>query len=311
MPDNLAEIVDEEGRKTWSDLLEGFGKGIFPHSVDLPVVQDTGEKAIIALSLSLVPRQTEVILITLRNVSLERHIERRLAETKAFLEKIIAGSVDAIIAADMMGRIVLFNETASRLWGIPVEEALSGLHVTDLYPPGQAQEIMRKLRSEDFGGAGRMEPERIWLMNRSGENVPVILSAYIIYEEGREAYSIGVFSDLREKIRTEQKIAMIEEKLAASEKQVELAELAGAMAHELNQPLTSIYGSTEILVRRLQDDPRSQRYAKIIQEEASRMSNIIRKIGRVTKFETQSYVGSAKIADLGGSADDGPGRGGE
>ncbi len=210
--------------------------------------------------------------------------------------------MDAIIAANMKGDIVLFNETASRLWGIPVEEALSGLHVTDLYPPGQAKEIMLKLRSEGYGGVGRMEPQRIWLMSRSGENIPVILAAYIIYEEGKEAYSIGAFSDLREKIRAAEKIAVIEDQLAQSEKQVELAELAGAMAHELNQPLTSIYGSTEILVRKLEDDARAQRYAKIIQDEAARMGDIIKKIGRMTRFETQSYVGSAKIADIGRSA---------
>jgi PAS domain S-box-containing protein len=301
LPNTVQELLDEEGAETFGDLLEGFVQGIFPRGLDLSLA---GNRRI-AVSISLVPREQEAILLTLRDVTEQRRIERQLQETTAFMEKIIGNSIDAIIASDMKGRIVLFNDTASRMWGIPVDEALSGMHVNELYDEGQAREIMRKLRSDDYGGVGRMTPQRVWLMSRTGENIPVMLSAYLIYDDGRETYTIGVFSDLREKIRAEEKLAFIEEKLALSEKQMELAELAGAMAHELNQPLTSIYGSTEILVKKLTDSPTEARYASIIQEEAARMGELIKKIGRVTRFETQSYVGNAKITDLGEEEDEG------
>lgn len=304
LPETLQDLLDEMGVDHFEDLLQGFRQGIFPRGLDLTLAAQDGDSRIVAVSISLVPREPEAILLTLRDVTDERRIERQLQETTAFMEKIIGNSIDAIIASDMSGRIVLFNQTASRLWGLPVEEALRGMHVNDLYSEGDARAIMKKLRSEDHGGVGRMTPQRIWLMSRTGDNIPVSLSAYLIYEGDQEAYTIGVFSDLREKIRAEEKIAFIEEKLALSEKQVELAELAGAMAHELNQPLTSIYGSTEILIKKLTDDPKASRYASIIQEEASRMSDIIKKIGRVTRFETQSYVGSAKITDLQGGDDE-------
>jgi PAS domain S-box-containing protein len=303
MPDRLVDLLAEESREVFGELLEGFRQGIFPRGLDLMVQRSSGP-ADVAVSISLVPREPEVILLTLRNVTEERRLERQLEETKDFVEKIISSSTEAFIASDMKGNIVLFNEMASVLWGIPISEAL-GMHVNDLYPMGQAKDIMTRLRSEDHGGVGRMTPQRIWLLSRTGENIPVLLSAYIIYdEEGGEAFTIGTFSDLREKMRAEEKIAFIEERLAQSEKQVELAELAGAMAHELNQPLTSIYGSTELLLKHLETTQNARRYAKIIQDEATRMSTIIRKIGKVTRFETQSYVGRAKIADLGGSEGD-------
>ncbi|MBW2263688.1 MAG: PAS domain S-box protein [Deltaproteobacteria bacterium] len=249
LPDNLQELIADDSLEVFSELLDGFKQGIFPRGLDLTIKRNSGEIAEIAVSISLVPRDPEVILLTLRNVTVERQIERSLEETKTFVEKVISSSLDAFIASDTKGEIVMFNETAARMWGIPLDEALSGMHVNDLYPPEQAKDIMIKLRSEDYGGVGRMEPQRIWLMARTGENIPVQLSAYLIYdEEGNESYTIGSFSDLREKLRAEEKIAFIEEKLAQSEKQMELSELAGAMAHELNQPLTSIYGSTELLL---------------------------------------------------------------
>ncbi len=299
LPDNLQDLLADESLEVFTELLDGFKQGIFPRGLDMTIKRTSGELAEIAVSISLVPREPEVILLTLRNVTIERQIERSLEETKTFVEKVISSSLDAFIASDMQGEIVMFNETASRMWGIPLDEALSGMHVNDLYPPEHAKEIMRKLRSEDYGGVGKMEPQRIWLMARTGENIPVQLSAYIIYDDaGGESYTIGSFSDLREKMRAEEKIAFIEEKLAQSEKQMELAELSGAMAHELNQPLTSIYGSTEILLKHTDATPKAHRYARIIQDEATRMSDIIKKIGKMTRFETQSYVGNAKIMDL-------------
>jgi hypothetical protein len=36
----------------------------------------------------------------------------------------------------------------------------------------------------------------------------------------------------------------------------------------------------------------------IIYREAERMAEIVRKIGKITRYETKSYVGAARILDL-------------
>jgi signal transduction histidine kinase len=81
-------------------------------------------------------------------------------------------------------------------------------------------------------------------------------------------------------------------------KQAIIAELAGTAAHELNQPLTSVMGYAELLKRRLDRDTPSYSAAHVIVNEAERMAEIVRKIGKITKYETKSYVGAAKILDL-------------
>ena len=40
------------------------------------------------------------------------------------------------------------------------------------------------------------------------------------------------------------------------------------------------------------------RAVKIILSEAERMAGIVKKIGKITKYETKSYVGGQKILDL-------------
>jgi signal transduction histidine kinase len=103
---------------------------------------------------------------------------------------------------------------------------------------------------------------------------------------------------LREKLRIQGELERAQEELRTREKQVMLAELAGAAAHELNQPLTSVIGYAELLARLLANDPAASRKAQIIVSEAQRMAEIVRKVGGITKYETKSYVGEARILDL-------------
>ena len=100
----------------------------------------------------------------------------------------------------------------------------------------------------------------------------------------------------------EARLTEAQEELRAREKQALIAELAGAAAHELNQPLTSVMGYAELLKRRLERDSAPYAAAEVIYNEAERMAEIVRKIGKITRYETKSYVGHARILDLDRSA---------
>ena len=86
--------------------------------------------------------------------------------------------------------------------------------------------------------------------------------------------------------------------ILAQERQSIVAELAGAAAHELNQPLTSVLNYATLLRRLLTAGTPASTAAEVIEGEAERMAEIVRKIGKITKYETKSYVGKQKILDL-------------
>ncbi len=162
---------------------------------------------------------------------------------------------------------------------------------------------MRLIRSAEHGGGGRLEPVRRDLITATGEIVPVSISAALVFDdEGREIATVGIFSDLRERLRMEERLASAQERLAVSEKQTVAIELAGAAAHELNQPLTSVMGYAQMLVRKLTPGDPHLRIVETILNEAERMAAIVRQLGSLTRYETKSYVGGAQIIDLDRSA---------
>jgi PAS domain S-box-containing protein len=203
---------------------------------------------------------------------------------------------------------MVFNQGAQRLFGYTPDQVIGKLPVWRLYSEGVAKLIMGELRAKEKGGVGRLEPSRRDIVSKEGELVPVTLAASIIYEQGREVATVGIISDLRERLKIEQRLAQAQEKLMVTEKQALIAELAGTAAHELNQPLTSVMGYSELLKKKMSPEDANYRAVDIILREAERMAEIVRKIGRITKYETKAYVGSTQILDLDKSAggDSGP-----
>ncbi|MBK9037462.1 MAG: PAS domain S-box protein [Myxococcales bacterium] len=265
---------------------------------DLGVATTTGERMMVSASTSTVLAATGAAILTFRDVTAQRALEGELRATKEFLERLIDSTVDAIVAADMRGQVILFNRGAERLYGYRSDEVIGKVAVWDLYADGVPRQIMRTLRSTSHGGVGYLEQTRREVKRKGGELIPVNMTASIIYEGGREVATVGIFADLRDRIRIEQRLLAAQEKLQITEKQALVAELAGAAAHELNQPLTSILGYAQLIQRQSPPEAAHLRAVGVIRAEAERMADIVKKIGRITKYETMPYVGGASIIDL-------------
>ena len=294
----LTDMVPAEQRAAIAQVVSGVLGGSNIDGFDLEMTTTSGDRIWVSLSTSTVLAEHGAAILSFRDVTSERRLEAELRYSKDFLEKLIDSTVDAIIAADTDGRIILFNPGAARLFGWPVEEVIGRLNVEQLYPEGVAKQIMRMLRSPSYGGVGRLELTRREILTRDSDVVPVNMTASVIYENGREVATVGILSDLRDRIRIEQRLLQAQEKLLVTEKQAVVAELAGAAAHELNQPLTSVVLYIEMMQRRMAPDDANQRSVHAIGREASRMAEIVKKIGRITRYETKQYVGGASILDL-------------
>jgi PAS domain S-box-containing protein len=301
----LVDLVPTQQRAQITDAIAKVLAGVNVEAFDLELSTTSGAPVWASVSTSTVLAGTGAVILSFRDVTAERALEHELRSTKEFLERLIDSTVDAIIAADLSGEIILFNQGAERLFGYRARDVIDKMPVADLYEGHGARQIMRMLRSTSYGGVGRLEQTRREIRIASGEIVPVSMTASIVYQGDVEVATVGILTDLRERIRMEQRLLDAQQKLQLSEKQALVAELAGAAAHELNQPLTSIIGYAQLVERQTADKAAAHlRAIGIILSEAERMASIVKKIGRITKYETTEYVGSAKMLDLQRAAPD-------
>jgi len=167
-------------------------------------------------------------------------VEEKLQRSNSFLRNLILSAVDGIISSDKKGKILIFNEAAEKVFGYTVDEALNQLNVRDIYPNNTAYQVMRNLRSNDYGGKGKLRSYQVDIISKSGEIIPIFLNASIIYENGQEVATIGFFHDLREELRMKGELEKTQLQLLQAEKMSSLGKLAAGVAHQLNNPLGGI-----------------------------------------------------------------------
>jgi PAS domain S-box-containing protein len=102
--------------------------------------------------------------------------------------------------------------------------------------------------------------------------------------------SVAVLSDLTEKNRAAQN-RIQKERLEG------VLETAGAVCHELNQPLQALSGYTELLAMRL-DGHDARTYVDKLTAQIERMRDITDKLQGVTRYETKGYAGNTRIIDI-------------
>jgi PAS domain S-box-containing protein len=211
------------------------------------------------------------------------------------LERLIARSTDIVVATDRAGRVIYYNDGASRILGYKIQEIL-GSNVVTLYPSlAEAKRVMKAMREEDHGGRGIVETFQTTFRSKSGEDIPVAISGTLLHDaKGNEDGTIGFAKDLREILRKDQ--------LAT------VGEVAVGLSHEINNPLGVIVNQLEMLERDLialageSDVSVECERLDAMRREVGRISGVLSRLGEAAEsetYETIDYVGpSRRMMDL-------------
>ena len=117
--------------------------------------------------------QIEALAILDFDLPILAGMEEKLKRSNAFLRNLMLSSVDGVIAADLTGKILIFNEAAAEISGYSVEEALESLNIREVYPGNGAKDVMKKLRSEELGGKGKLKSLQVdFLRKERGSDSP-------------------------------------------------------------------------------------------------------------------------------------------
>ena len=211
--------------------------------------------------------------------SQRKTMEQELKKAHDFLNNIIQSSPNAIMGTDMKGNIIIWNQGAEETLGYQASETIGGMNVRDLYPADMARKVMQMMRSDDYGGKGKLRSYPMTFKAKDGLSVEGNLSANIIYDEaGREMASVGIFVDLEEQLKMERKLHTTQEQLLQSEKLAAMGRLTSQIAHELNNPLYGIMNTLELMKTEIPVGNKRRKLLDMSLSETVRVTDMLRKM---------------------------------
>ena len=241
LSDRMEELKEKGLISTYLEYQDEQGKTCFDVCTAAPVYNEKGE--------------VHQVLEASRDVTERMRLQREAQRANTFFEKLIQSIVDGIVVVDTKGNVLIFNEAMQQLTGYSAAEIMNKGHLGSFYDIEVAKENMKKMRSDQFGPYGKLNPTSMTIKTKKGEEIPVTLSASLITIDGKEVGSVGVFTDMREflKIRKELEDANIQ--LIQSQKIASIGRMAAGVAHEINNPLSGILIYTELLKESLKERP--------------------------------------------------------
>ena len=175
--------------------------------------------------------------------------EAALRESEERFRALFQSATDGIILLSVTGELIAVNESFARMHGYSVEE-MRRISLKDLDTPESFQPFPERIRRLLAGEALTFDVEHY---HKDGHIVPLEVSASRI-GSGGETFIQCFHRDITERKQAELEIARQRNELTHLSRVNMLGELAGSLAHELNQPLTAILSNAQAAQRFLAHD---------------------------------------------------------
>src|SRR6185369_15679031 len=106
----FTEIVAEAQRGALKAVVKQVAEGMNLESFDLVLTTTSGEALTLSVASSSALSEHGAAALAFRDVTERRGLEAELRQTKDFLERLIDSTVDGIIASDLAGHVMIFNQ---------------------------------------------------------------------------------------------------------------------------------------------------------------------------------------------------------
>lgn len=177
-----------------------------------------------------------------------------LEEAQAFIDSVLTSMTDVLIVCDTRGRIQQANGAFQALSGLSLD-ALVGTELSQIFAP-DSQSFIRLL-TQTIHDNNMIVDEELLLLNEHGEASPFSMNCSARFDhEGRFVGIVLIGRHLGELRRAykeldqaHQKLRNTQQQLVFAEKMTALGRLVAGVAHELNNPISFVFGNMHALRR--------------------------------------------------------------
>jgi PAS domain S-box-containing protein len=202
--------------------------------------------------------------------------QARLREAQQRFRAIIDEATDAIRIVDAdTYRILETNRMDCEVSGYSREEMI-GRDVRDFWPIDAELRAQRQAAVTDTFKSGFTRQFGLTHRLRSGETILIDATRRLVEHQGRE-YFLTIYRDAKERLDAEAT------RREASELRA-MTLLAGAVAHEINNPLAVVVGHLGLLARRFPDGQESK-WIQNGMQASQRVREIVARMARITRVE--------------------------
>jgi PAS domain S-box-containing protein len=203
---------------------------------------------------------------------------KELAISEKWHKSIFDNATDGVIVQDRNGTIMNVNKKACEIHGFE-RDSLIGVSIELLEARGDKTQIDERRERILHGDSIIYETEHY---RREGEKVDLEVSSKAI-EIGGEIFIQSFYRDITEKKR-------IQEQLMHSQKMESVGALAGGIAHNFNNILTTILGYSELLLEFSELDETSKLKVRNIESSARKAGVMVSKLLSFARREAHEIV---------------------
>ena len=203
------------------------------------------------------------------------------------LDSAVSAKNDIIIIFNLQGEIIDVNEAFLQMLGREGGE-VRGRPLTDYLTPAHRDFFLLFLSDIlKFGS----EQVVLAFQDKGGNARHLDCLALLVKKENRAHHIKGIAQDVTGRM-ARQKEGVQEEKLKG------VLEMAGGVAHRLNQPLTIINNLIDDLIGEMASGSPSHEKVLAMQRQLSKMYEITGKLSKIKKYAAMDYVAGVKIFDI-------------
>jgi two-component system NtrC family sensor kinase len=208
-------------------------------------------------------------LVSITNITERKKMEEALRQSEENYKALFDSTVIGTFVLDAETRkVVMANQAAAKIFGFSSPEEGIGEDPLEFVHPADKESALELIVKELFEQDLRMTHE-IRAITKDGRAIWISVTAARIMHKGKLAGLIS-FTDITEQKRQSERL-MLTDRLAS------LGELASGAAHELNNPLTSIIGFSQLLLEKeVPDDIHED--LKLINSEAQRAVSVTKNL---------------------------------